>query len=110
MSARWSFSLHCPKCDTDDVRLVSSGRFSSREVSAVIRCAVCKSEWSLRVDIVPVRHFVTTPGDEERRTVAECGTDSGYRRHRRLGEEPCAPCRAGHAEKNKATARGQVFV
>lgn len=28
---------------------------------------------------------------------AKCGTDSGYFRHRRLQEEPCAPCKAAHS-------------
>lgn len=28
---------------------------------------------------------------------AKCGTDSGYRRHRRLGEKACGPCLEGHA-------------
>lgn len=31
------------------------------------------------------------------RRAAACGTDSGYRRHRRAGEDACDGCRAAHA-------------
>lgn len=31
-----------------------------------------------------------------------CGTDQGYKRHRRHGEDACAPCRAAHADANRA--------
>lgn len=30
--------------------------------------------------------------------VAVCGTNSGYHRHRHLGEPACEPCRAAHTE------------
>lgn len=32
-----------------------------------------------------------------RQSVAKCGTDSGYHRHRRLGEPTCVPCRDAHS-------------
>ena len=32
---------------------------------------------------------------------AECGTEGGYRRHRRLGEPVCARCKRAHAEANR---------
>lgn len=34
--------------------------------------------------------------------IASCGTDSGYRRHTRLNEEPCTHCKAAHS---KSTSR-----
>lgn len=34
-----------------------------------------------------------TPSSPPRKTVAECGTYSGYYRHIRRAEEPCQPCR-----------------
>lgn len=33
---------------------------------------------------------------------AECGTDSGYRRHFREGEPACEPCRRAHAADRSA--------
>jgi hypothetical protein len=33
--------------------------------------------------------------------VAQCGTDSGYRSHRRRGTEICQPCRDAHADVNR---------
>jgi hypothetical protein len=36
--------------------------------------------------------------------VAKCGTDSGYFKHRRLGEKPCDPCRLAH---NAAVSAGK---
>lgn len=35
---------------------------------------------------------------------ARCGTDSGYRRHRRLGEQPCDRCLEGHAYATRRNA------
>jgi hypothetical protein len=32
-----------------------------------------------------------------RDAAARCGTDAGYRRHRRHGEVPCGPCRRAHS-------------
>ena len=32
----------------------------------------------------------------ERQNAAVCGTDSGYAKHRRLGEETCGDCRRAH--------------
>ncbi len=37
--------------------------------------------------------------------IAICGTDSAYRRHLRLGETPCAPCRAAHVDASVAQAK-----
>ena len=33
---------------------------------------------------------------------AGCGTATGYRRHYRLGEQPCQPCRKAHSEYLRA--------
>ena len=35
------------------------------------------------------------------RPKAPCGTPSAYRRHRRVGEEPCEPCRAAYVESRR---------
>ena len=36
------------------------------------------------------------------RTVARCGTESGYRTHHRLGEGPCLACRDAKAAADRA--------
>ena len=33
---------------------------------------------------------------EQRTNWARCGTDSGYAKHRRLGEKTCSACRKAH--------------
>lgn len=32
---------------------------------------------------------------------AQCGTESGYRKHTRTRQDPCEPCRAAHREGNR---------
>jgi hypothetical protein len=39
------------------------------------------------------------------RPIAQCGTNSGYLRHRRLREEPCDACRDAHYEYHTAYSR-----
>lgn len=41
------------------------------------------------------RRALTNPS-RKRAPVAKCGTDSGYYRHRRAGEDACAECRRAH--------------
>lgn len=41
-------------------------------------------------------------GVRGRPVTAEHGTLAGYRRHRRDGEQPCAPCRRANAEHVRA--------
>ncbi len=45
-----------------------------------------------------VKKVVLEPAE---RTSAACGTSSGYSRHLRLGETPCADCRAAQAAKQR---------
>lgn len=42
-----------------------------------------------------------------KRAVAECGTLSGYRRHRRLDESACLLCRAAMAEESRKAHAGR---
>jgi WhiB family redox-sensing transcriptional regulator len=37
----------------------------------------------------------------KRKRPPECGTEAGYRRHFRLGEEPCGACREGGARERR---------
>lgn len=38
---------------------------------------------------------------QRQRQAARCGTDSGYRKHYRLGETACDECRAAHSAANR---------
>jgi hypothetical protein len=42
------------------------------------------------------------------RKVALCGTDSGYSRHRRRGEQPCQPCTRAHSADGQTRKRRQA--
>lgn len=39
---------------------------------------------------------------------AECGTDSGYRAHRRRGEDACRRCREAHAAYNRGRKKSRA--
>lgn len=41
-------------------------------------------------------------GPRKRASVARCGTDAGYYRHRRHGEDACAACRAAHSKATQS--------
>jgi len=48
---------------------------------------------------------------KRRRQQAACGTEAGEKRHRRLGETPCLPCREGAAaawQRRKADAQSRL--
>lgn len=51
-------------------------------------------------------HMLDTYGVEwsppARAAVAECGTEAGYSRHRRLGEPTCPPCKGAQNAANSA--------
>lgn len=49
--------------------------------------------------------LTASSGDFTPRPPAECGTRSGYRRHRRHGEEPCVACRAAERDYQRARQR-----
>lgn len=52
------------------------------------------------------------PRQAPRRTrqSAECGTDAGYRRHYRLKEPTCAPCRAAKAASRRHYRKHGTYV
>ncbi len=63
-----------------------------------------------------IAHVHATIGEpvtvKQRARKAVCGTDSGYYRHRRNAEDPCDPCKAGHAaaEAERVARRATVTV
>lgn len=61
------------------------------------------------------RRALPKPARPPQVSPAECGTDSGYRAHRRRGEDACRRCREAHAAYNRErkagcpqTTRGEV--
>jgi hypothetical protein len=56
-----------------------------------------------RACVVPRPQPPVTPAP-----VVLCGTNPGYRRHRRRGEWPCSPCRKAHAAYQLSLKRGRA--
>jgi WhiB family redox-sensing transcriptional regulator len=54
------------------------------------------------------REAATTPFVPLRPSTAVCGTTGGYRRHRRLGEDPCQRCRDAHAAYGRQWKRREA--
>ncbi len=45
------------------------------------------------------------PAPRPRAPLKECGTNAGYKRHKRAGQAACEACLAAHSEANKAQRR-----
>lgn len=51
-------------------------------------------------------YYVHTPAEPVMvKPPAPCGTDAGWRRHRREGTDPCQPCRDAHSAYMRAYRR-----
>ena len=97
----YSFEVTCPY-DGEPLQHVTTGSpVAGREVGAVCRCQVCQSEFLLHLRLLPCGDQAVG-SSPKRPGPAECGTDAGYRRHRRSGEKPCDECKRGHAEAEAA--------
>jgi len=64
------------------------------------KCLYCEDVENGLIVIVEGREIRKRPFVTNR-LVAECGTRAGYNRHRRLGEETCAKCKAAQSEAVK---------
>jgi hypothetical protein len=74
------------------------------------QCLLCEDVANGRVVIVEdkVVRVVRSKGNRTTstlRAVAECGTRSGYKRHRANGEEACAECKSAQNEAVKKYMR-----
>lgn len=95
---RYTLALTCPRCG-HDVTHVTAGTTNGTSTRAVAQCEPCRDEWLIEVRAVSVRGAALTGhhATGTTRNEARCGTDSGYKRHRRLGEPTCEACRAAHS-------------
>ncbi len=94
----------CVQCGGELIhRSGSAPMEAGRMVRAVADCPSCRVEHRMTVILQ------TTVLSEAPERVALCGTQSGYARHRRLGEGACKACLAANADarrRSKARARG----
>lgn len=76
------------------------------EASVILQCSKCNREWHFHVSLDPMRSL--SPGEASHHgTVAECGTNSGYHKHRRVPEDACVPCKQAHAEAESLRNAGR---
>lgn len=95
MSGAWTFEYGCGACG-GRCEIVAHGSPGTWRTTAVAGCVDCGAEWLLTVEATAIS------GQRGPRRPAECGTDSGYYRHRRqLKDEPCDDCRRAHAEATR---------
>jgi hypothetical protein len=82
------------------LRTVTVGRIiAHREGRVVVQCSECNNEFLYQARLDPVREVDLA--SRQRRAVAVCGSDGGYYRHLRLGQETCQACRDAHAAKDR---------
>jgi hypothetical protein len=76
------------------------------------RCDICVPAHNTRMAEYRRRAGLTRPGPyiPKADRSARCGTRGGYNRHRRLGEEACAACRAANSKYQSAYARGLRLI
>lgn len=91
----YAFSVSCPACGGPVAEIargrVIAGSEQSVIVGCVDRCLRHRSEWQLCVFLLPVVETRKAFGE-----VQGCGTEAGYKRHRRQGETPCEACVDAH--------------
>lgn len=112
-SAEWMARAACLNADTE-VFFPDTGEPPDRAKRICARCPVVQEclDWALALpaDTVGIWGATTV---RERQTLrqmgaagtvkppAECGSPSGYERHRRNGEDACEPCRLAHNARKR---------
>lgn len=96
--------LSCEKCG-GALRSVTVGRIiAGREGNTMWECTQCLSPYLVSVSMIPA--FANLDTDQTtHRSVAACGTEGGYSRHRREGTHICEHCAAAHREANARRAK-----
>lgn len=106
--SHWSFTAGCLRCG-GELEAVNVGRTTGSQASAILACRPCKAEWQVLVHMLPTNQ--RSGVGIARAPEVRCGSDSGYRQHRRKGEEACEECKAAHARRVagwKSERRGRV--
>ena len=90
-----TIAITCPKCGSDTEEVASGARHTlkSMERKSVVKCS------KLECGLTFLLNMWITPANGAAQAVAQCGTEGGYRKHRRLKEETCQECRAAHARQ-----------
>lgn len=103
----YQFEISCWGCGGELEPVTSGVVFNGNETNSVAVCTECGSEWGIHLRLVAFHAKQTLIG-KTRSRVAECGTDSGYRKHCQKKETPCQRCRDAHAaadRERRAVAR-----
>ncbi len=98
----WEAPVTCPRCG-GELALEAAGvpRCDGREVQSIVYCGKCRQR--SRLVVVLVAEIPERVPNETRRPVAECGTDSGYYRHKRIEKkDACPACKAAHTAAESA--------
>lgn len=93
----WSFTAGCLKCG-GELEVVTVGKTTGFQTSAVLVCEPCKTEWQVLVMLRPV----VDKAAAWQGVLEPCGTEAAYVRHRRAGEDPCPACKDAHAANRRA--------
>lgn len=78
---KMEFEITCPRCG-GDLDFVTRTVPSSARQGAVVRCATCRRDSIVTVELV----LTFKPEDDE------CGSEAGYWRHLRRNEDACQAC------------------
>lgn len=84
----------CSWCTVD----LRTGSWQNADLPVALR--ELRHHWSA-LEFGPTDPHQLLPDD----VVSACGTDAGYRRHRRDGEDACEPCLAAHQVKTREWKR-----
>jgi hypothetical protein len=94
-TAQWTMVATCPTCG-GPFTPVADGAPDPMRLTAMVACKPCRQQWQVQVtlhmaftSLAAVRHL---PGEP-----IICGSEAGYRKHRRNGEPTCAACRKAHS-------------
>ena len=98
--------LECEKCG-GELRAVVVGRIiAGREGNTMFECVGCKAPYLVTVTFRPAFMEFAPDAGGSHRSVAACGTEAGYEKHRReTGKVECEFCKAAHREGNARRAQ-----
>jgi hypothetical protein len=89
--------VSCPRCGdpVEHVTAGATGPVVTLATRTVCRCARCRVEWLLVLELAPADRE-HTGGNGGNPAMEPCGTNAAYARHVKRGEPACQPCRDAH--------------